>query len=99
MKKAPLSQQHVQDAEQVVVMDSNKDLREVRAGKDERGKKSFFSLSRRFYCHLLIYAIAVAHCVNMSRRPGWFGIFFSATHPTPKFFLFVALHQAQDLRL
>lgn len=48
MKKAPLSQQHVQDAEQVVVMDSNKDLREVRAGKDERGKKSFFSLSRRF---------------------------------------------------
>lgn len=48
MKKAPLLQRHVQDAEQVVVMDSNKDLERLEQAKTRGEKKSFFSLSRRF---------------------------------------------------
>lgn len=98
MKKAPLSQQHVQDAEQVVVMDSNKDLERLEQAKT-RGEKNL-----SFHCQdVLLPSSNLCNCSCtlcqhvQKARLVW--DFFSATHPTPKFFLFVALHQAQDLRL
>jgi len=50
---------------------------EVKGGREGGENKLFFFHFRfkQFDCHLLGCAIAAAHRVDMSRRPGWFGVF------------------------